>query len=148
MKFRLFVVAVALVAAVASANAAETLLTNPTDDGCELYMPYVWIDLAPGQTWSVDVNLSQCSTLDLGWFRYYGHDATNRQFDTLRVRDGIVLKTQDMTTKESCTPTATQGKEEVYCMVEVDQPTRIHLTATNTSNKTKHVRMTWVSMSK
>jgi hypothetical protein len=145
MKYRLLIAVVALLAAVGSAGAAETL-TAPDTDGCQLYMPYVWTKLGPGQTWSVVVELSQCPETDLGWFRFYGHINQGKRFRTIKVSDGITLSVRDMGTSQVFTHSVSGRKSEEYVLMQVDDSTRILLTATNETNKTKKVRMTWLSM--
>jgi len=145
MKYRVLVAVVAFLAAAGTAGAAETL-TAPDTDGCQLYMPYVWTELAPGQTWSVEVDLSQCPESDFGMFRYYGHITQGKKTGTIKVSDGITLVVEDTSTAREVARNEDGRKSEEYVLMPVDSPTRLRLTATNETNKKKKVRMTWLSM--
>jgi hypothetical protein len=150
MKLRSLLAVAVLAAAVGSASAQqEAMLIGADTDGCQLYAPYAWLELAPGQKWSTTVALSGCPASDLGWFRYYGHLGTNNSCDTLKVKDGVVLKVTNPGTQEEFThaPVSSPRGEE-YVLLNVDQPTQLVLTAENTSRQRVKVRMTWLSMAK
>ena len=144
MKYRVLVALVAFFAAVGTAGAADMLITPPAD-GCDRYCPYVWVELAPGQTWSVDIDLSQCSADELGMFRYYGHINQGKKTGTIRTSDGVSLSVEDLSTAQDFISTASGRKAEEYVVVSVDQPTTLRLSATNETKKKKMVRMTWLS---
>ena len=150
MKLRALFAVVVLAAAVRSAAAQEAMLTAADTTGCQLYAPYAWVELAPGQKWTTTVNLAQCSPSDLGgWFRFYGHLGTNSSCDTLKVKDGVVLKAMNLADQVQYAPATTATpKDEEYVLLRVDDPTQFQLTAENTSRQRVKVRMTWLSMTK
>jgi hypothetical protein len=143
MRLRLIVVAAALLGVLGSASTGSTLLVDDDTDGCQAFMPYSWTELAPGGSWTAVVDLRECASADIGWFRYYGFISGNKHFDGLRVGDGIVLSAEDMSTRAVYTFSATAPKTQIMIMVPASQPTQFRLTAVNTSKKTKNVRMTW-----
>jgi hypothetical protein len=149
MKLRAWIAVVVLAGAVGSARAQEaSMLIGPNADGCQLYAPYTWVELDPGQKWTTTVNLGGCSSSDLGWFRYYGHLGTNNSCNTLKVKDGVVLKATNLSTQALSLPAAGSPKDEEYVLLQVADPTQLQLTAENTSRQRVKVRMTWVSMTK
>lgn len=153
MRLRAIAVVLVLAAAIGSASAQQqqtTMLTSPDTSGCQIYAPYIWVELAPGQKWTATVDLSNCSASDLGgWFRYYGHLGTNSSCNTLKIKDGVVLTAVNLRTQDQFLPATTGGpKDEEYVLLRVDAPAQYQLTAQNTSHQTVKVRMTWVSMAK
>ena len=152
MRLKAFAAVLVLAAAVGSASAQQqqTMLTNADTSGCQLYAPYSWVELAPGQTWTATVDMSNCSASDLGgWFRYYGHLGTNNSCNTLKMKDGVVLTAVNLRTQDRFLPATTGGpKDEEYVLLRADAPAQYQLTAQNTSRQTVKVRMTWVSMAK
>jgi hypothetical protein len=147
MKLRALIAVFVLAAAVGSAGAQETMLINPDTDGCQLYAPYSWVELAPGQKWTTMVDLAGCSASDLGWFRFYGHLGTNSSCNTLKVKDGVALSVVNLADQVSYLPaTAGSQRDEEFVLLQVDQPTRFQLSALNTSRQRVKVRMTWLSM--
>jgi hypothetical protein len=149
MKLRALIAAIVLAAAVGSAGAQQATLIGADTDGCQLYVPYAWVELAPGQKWTTTVDLSQCAPSDLGWFRYYGHLGTNSSCDTLKVKDGVVLKATDIRTQvQSLAASTASPKDDEYVLLQLDAPTQLQLTAENTSRQRVKVRMTWLSMTK
>ncbi len=141
MKIRSLVLAVALLA-FGSSGWAQELLIAPNTTGCQAFMPYAWFDLAPGAKWQATVDLSGCTTNDLGWFDYYGFIMRPSGADSLLVRDGIVLKVRDLSTGEGFACTSA-GQVAETIIISVTQPTRYILTAENTGRKKQTIRVTW-----
>ena len=123
-------------------HAADTL-TQPDTDGCQTYMPYVWIELAPDEQWQTTVDMTQCAAGDLGLFTYYGYIAGNSWSRDILTRDGIELTVHDIVTGQSYAVTSNSNNASQRVFLTVIAPTQYLLTATNTSNRTKKVRMTW-----
>jgi hypothetical protein len=149
MKLRALIAVVVLAAAARTAAAQEAMLTTADTTGCQLYAPYAWVELGPGQKWTTTVNLAGCSPSDLGWFRFYGHLGTNNSCDTLKVKDGVVLSAMNLADQvQFAAATAASPKDEEYVLLRVDDPTQFQVTAVNTSRQRVKVRMTWISMTK
>ena len=152
MRLRAVVAVLVLAAAVGSASAQQqqTMLNGTDASGCQIYAPYAWVELAPGQKWTTTVDLSNCSASDLGgWFRYYGHLGGNNSIGTLKFKDGVALSAVNLQTQDQFLPATAGGpKDEEYVLLRVENPAVFQLTALNTSKQTVKVRMTWVSMAK
>lgn len=146
MKFSPLVLAVVFSAFVGSAMAQETFFA-PDTDGCQTYMPYVWTDLAPGAKWQATVDLSHCTSTDLGSFLYYGYIASNTSADVVKKMDGMDLTVQNLSTGQVYSSTAPKNTPE-YLFVQVDQPAQFRLTAANTGRKVCKVRFTWTTVTK
>src|SRR5215467_12456103 len=91
MRIRTLFLAVVLLAFAGSARAQQLLIAYD-GSGCQLQAPYAWFDLAPGATWQATVDVSKCTTSDLGWFDGYGFIMRPGGADSLSTRDGINLK--------------------------------------------------------
>lgn len=142
MKYRALVAVAAFLAAIGTAGAADMLIATDTS-GCQTYAPYAWVELARGQTWSAEVDLTQCSSEELGWFWVYGHITTGRQSDALKLKHRIVVTAEDMSSKVVYAFSAKSPKSQIMIMTPIAGATKVRLTATNTSNKKKKIRLTW-----
>ncbi len=146
MKVRSLVFAVVLLVLGGAAGAQEMLIA-PDTSGCQMFAPYAWVDLAPGATWQATVDLSKCTSSDLGWFYYYGYIAKSNGADFLKVQDGIALTLQNTNTGETFTPSA-DVKRQVNILLQVTQPATFRLSAKNTGRTTARISLTWVKFNK
>src|SRR5512142_2627078 len=113
MRIRSLVLVAALCGLAVPALAQQATLTSSPSTGCDTYVPYAWTTLAPGAKWETTVNLLNCTSADLGWFRFYGWMTKGKNNDTLRGQDGIVLTVTNLATGQSVTCDAS-GKSEEY----------------------------------
>ena len=141
MKLNSLVLAVVLSGSVGSAMAQETFFQSD-NSGCQSFMPYSWVELAPGAKWETTVDLSRCASADLGLFLYYGYMASKTSSDVLTNADGIALTVQNLSNREVVSSTAPKGAP-VYLSVKADQPAQFRLTAENTGRKACNIRLTW-----
>jgi len=131
----------------ASPLAAQETLTDPGPIGCDSLKTFAWTSLAPGAKWEGTVDLSQCPSAQLGWYRYYGWMVKGKNNDTLKGQDGVVLSVRNPLTGEAFTSDAA-GKSEAYLMIQVGQPARLQVSATNTGKQTMRISLTWLSMTR
>ena len=110
-------------------------------DGCENSNAFTWMSLSPGTTWTTIVDLSQCTSSDLGLFLYYGYLAGKTSSAVLRDTDGVVLTINDLTSGAFLSSSGTKGS--IYLAFPVYQPTKVILTAQNTGQKVLRVRFTF-----
>src|SRR5262249_20976491 len=122
---------------------AQGSLLPPDTSGCQVIAPFAWFDLAPGTTWRMTVDLSQCTSSDFGWYDFYGFIMRPGGADSLAVKDGIVLKARNMQSGETAVCTSS-GKvtEDVY--TQVSAPGQFLLTAENTGRRAQTIRLTWL----
>jgi len=132
--------ALALLLATPFARAQETF--NPPDlDGCQTLMSYIWVNIAPGETWQATVDLRNCASTDLGLFMYYGYIASPNKSTVIRSGDGVLLTIADISSGDLTSSKGIRGN--LYLPIEIHQPTQILLTAENTGHKTVNIRLTW-----
>ena len=141
MKRGFLFLGVGLIAFVGLALAQNQEMFIEDNDGCQELAPFVWTELAPGEMWQATVDLSQCTSDELGWFRYYGYIARRTRANTLTKRDNIVLGVFDLGTGQSYGFTDTKGKDR-YIRMEMLQPTRLLLSAQNLGRKNAKIRLT------
>jgi hypothetical protein len=112
------------------------------DPGCDSALSTFWFDLAPGERFELDVDLSQCDVEMLGYYMLYGDIVKNRSSNTITVADGVVLEALDHDTGEVHTG-GVSAKDDERVVLKCGHPTRLTLSAENTNAKTVTIRLSW-----
>jgi hypothetical protein len=112
------------------------------DPGCDYRASTFWADLAPGEGFSFELDLTACTTDMLGYYMLYGYLGTKSGVDRLEVGDGVVLTVEDLATNEVYTG-GVDRKQDERVVLKIDGPTWLELSAENTSGKTVTIRLNW-----
>lgn len=122
-----FVAPALLLSSVAVANEDMTVQTWTGD--CAQTMTTNHFELAPGESVSIEIDLSGCSAAELGKMLYFGYKTTKNSSKHLRSRDGVKLTLRD--------DTGGQYMESVggSLFTDIAGPTKCVLTAQNTDRR-------------
>jgi hypothetical protein len=112
------------------------------DPGCDSAASTFWFDLAPGERFELDIDLSQCDNEMLGYYMLYGDIAKRNSSDTLTVADGVVLEALDLDTGMVHTG-GVSSKDDERVVLKCGDPTRLTLSAENTNGSTVTIRLSW-----
>ena len=158
MKIRTILIALAALAVAPLAAAGDTL-TLPDDDGCQTYIAWNYIELAPGQRWEAPVDLYNCTADELGYFTFYGHLASKNRVHIIDGGDNVTLHVANLLTgetftapRESTVQTKGKGKGkkggggEARIVCQERQQTSMIVAAENNGSKTVKVRFTWTRL--
>lgn len=106
------------------------------DPGCEYLMSTNIFELAPGESVVVDLDVSQCTTQQLGAFLYYGYHIKGKNKSVpLTSDDDVLLACTNMTTLEEM---STDGGP---ILTELQRPTVLTLYAENMSRRSMKLRL-------
>jgi hypothetical protein len=146
MKIRLFLFAV-LFLGLSSPLLAHDLLLVHEHNGCDQTAAFPWEELPPGRTWQANVDLSQCTPEELGYFLFYGIENVNKRIKPIKVGSGLVLKVINMTTGKVSYLKNGKKNDPQRILSYLDQPSNILLTLENNGRKSTRIRVSWSKVS-